>query len=73
MEAALAAVNLWRFWPAYIRSFRPGDDYDGDGRPDYEILTGESSTKVFLDFQFVFEVREGRGIVSQPAGPGETP
>ena len=72
-EAALAAVGRWRFTPAHIRSFRPGDDMNADGRPDFQILTDDSPMKVFLDFRFVFEVRQGRGVVSQPtnadAGP----
>ncbi|MBI3450129.1 MAG: hypothetical protein HY049_14595 [Acidobacteria bacterium] len=72
-EAAIAAVGRWEFEPARVRSFRPSDDRDGDGRPDYEILDGESPKKVFLDFRFVFEVREGKGLVRQMTNPGETP
>ena len=72
-EAALAALSRWQFSPARIRSFRPSDALDEDGRPDYQILTGESPKKVFIDFQFVFEVQEGRGIVRQLTGPRDTP
>ena len=72
-EAALASVGRWRFSPARVRSFRPSDALDDDGRPDYQILTEESATKVFLDFRFVFEVHEGKGVVRQLAGGGEIP
>jgi len=71
--AAIAAVRGWKFEPARVRSFRPSEALDGEGRPDYRILEGESSKKVFLDFRFIFEVREGKGIVRQSTDPLETP
>jgi hypothetical protein len=70
-EAALAAVRQWHFTPARLRSFGPGEDVDGDGQPDSQVLTGDIPTKVFLDFKFVFEIREGKGIVKQVTGGGK--
>jgi hypothetical protein len=72
VEAAQAAVRQWRFTPARLRSFGPGEDVDGDGRPDSQVLTGDTPTKVFLDFKFVFEIREGKGIVKQVTGSGQS-
>ena len=72
-EAALAAVRRWHFQPARVRSFGPGQDLDGNGVPDYQVLEGEAPIEVFLDFRFVFTVKEGRGSVEQVGRrlPGE--
>jgi hypothetical protein len=72
-EATVAAVKDWTFEPARIRSFRPSEDRDGDGRPDYEILDAETYPKVFLDLRFVFEVLEGKGIVRQISDADQKP
>ena len=67
--AALAAVRRWHFEPARIRSFGPGQDLDGNGAPDYQVLQGEAPVEVFLDFRFLFTVKEGRGVVEGSAAP----
>jgi hypothetical protein len=73
VEAALAAVRQWHFEPARIRSFGPGQDLDGNGSPDYQVLQSETPVEVFLDFRFVFTVKEGRGVVEGSATPTSGP
>ncbi len=57
-----AAVQRWRFAPAFRQTPHPGADIDGDGRPD---LTKWEQTPitVYLDFEFTFRVVGGKGEV----------
>src|SRR5262245_59576821 len=64
-EAALAAVRRWQFTPPRIRTFRPGEDCNGDGQPDSQVLDSETPIRVFLDLRFRFSVVDGKGVVEQ--------
>ncbi len=57
------AVAGWTCWPAQIRKFRPGDDLDGDGKPDYRIVAGQKILKTYFDMSFSFEVVNGQPVV----------
>jgi hypothetical protein len=46
-----------------IRKFRPGPDSDGDGKPDFLIMSSQRSLKTFFDLTFSFEVVDGQPIV----------
>lgn len=63
-EAVRSAVREWRFEPAFIRTFGPGPDNDGDGKPDFLIMSGSEQLTSYHDLRFAFEVRDGRGVVS---------
>ena len=62
-EAALEAVSVWRCAPPRIRKFRPGPDSDGDGVPDYRILTSQRALKTFFDVSFTFEMVSGVPVI----------
>ncbi len=57
------AVSRWRCWPARIRKFRLGKDLDGDGKPDYRILSAEKVLRTYFDMTFSFEVINGQPVV----------
>jgi hypothetical protein len=57
-----AAVQRWRFSPAYRQTTRPGPDVDKDGRPDFRAWD-QTPVTIYLDFEFTFRVVEGRGEV----------
>ena len=56
------AVQEWRFRPAVRRTYVDAPD-DGSGLPPYKVLRSEAPTRTYFDIRFVFEVRDGRGIV----------
>jgi hypothetical protein len=60
--ATYAAVQGWRFAPAFRQTPRPGRDVDGDGRPD---LTDWEQTPIaiYLDVEFTFRAVSGKGQV----------
>jgi len=51
------AIQQWRFYSASIRNL------DGDGKPDYTIVTAQQPLKAFFDISFVFEVVDGQATV----------
>jgi hypothetical protein len=57
------AVQQWRFYSASIRKFKLGPDLDGNGKPDYTIVTAQQPLKAFFDISFVFEVVNGKATV----------
>lgn len=63
-EAVRSAVREWRFEPAFIRTFAPGPDYDGDGKSDFPVLSGSEQLTSYHDLRFAFEIRDGRGVVN---------
>jgi hypothetical protein len=63
------AVRSWRYAPAALRTFRQGEDLDGDGKADYEILVDSKSVRVYYDIRFLFRVVEGKGHVTLQEGP----
>ena len=72
-EAAVTqAVRTWKVFPAEIRQVKDGPDADGDGKPDYEIVTGRKMLKAFFDIAFRFEVVDGKPVVRSEAPKGAT-
>ena len=64
-EASIrSAVETWRFSPAMRRVFVDSPD-DGSGLPPYRVLKSETPTQTYFDIRFTFEVRDGRGVVSE--------
>lgn len=57
------AVRTWRFEPGEFRHVADGADKDGDGKPDYKIMTSWDRVAVYYDIRFTFEIVEGRGVV----------
>jgi hypothetical protein len=62
-SAVRETVRTWRCRPARIRKFRPGPDSDGDGKPDYAILSGQRVLKTYFDISFSFELIDGVPVV----------
>jgi hypothetical protein len=60
--ATYAAVQGWRFAPAFRQTPRPGPDLDGDGRPD-RTNWEQTPVVIYLDFEFTFRVVNGKGEV----------
>ena len=72
-EAAVTdAVNRWKVYPAEIRKMKDGPDADGDGKPDYEIVTARKVLKAFFDVAFRFEIVNGKPVVRSEAPKGAT-
>ncbi|MEO8432564.1 MAG: hypothetical protein ABI592_13715 [Acidobacteriota bacterium] len=67
-DAVRAAVESWRFTPARLRRYEDVDD--GSGAAPYQVLKSEQPVETYIDVRFLFEVREGIGIVSTPRGCG---
>jgi hypothetical protein len=66
-DATRAALRRWHCWAPQIRKFRPGPDADGDGKPDYRIMSDRRSLKTFFDVSFAFEVVNGVPVVKSAA------
>ncbi len=63
-ESALKETLMrWKCQPPVIRKFRPGPDSDGDGKPDFRIMSSQRPLKTFFDLTFSFEVVNGQPIV----------
>lgn len=62
--AVRSAVREWRFEPAFVRTFEPGPDNDGDGKSDFLLLRGSELLTSYHDLRFAFEIRDGRGVVN---------
>lgn len=63
-ESALQETLMrWKCQPPRIRKLRDGPDSDGDGKPDYRIMTAEERLKTFYDVSFSFEVIDGQPVV----------
>lgn len=63
--ATREALQTWRCFPAKIRRFHPGPDYDGDGKSDYRIMDFECTLRAFFDISFSFEIVNGQPVVKQ--------
>lgn len=71
-EAVSNAVKNWKVFPAEIRRMKNGPDLDGDGKPDYTIVTGRKLLKAFFDIAFRFEIVDGKPVVRSDAPHGAT-
>jgi hypothetical protein len=61
--AVQAAVQDWRFAPAFRQKKVPGPDIDKDGKPDFERWVQQGPVAIYLDFEFLFRVVGGKGEV----------
>ena len=62
-NALKETLMRWKCQPPRIRKFRPGPDSDGDGKPDFRIMTAQRTLKTFFDLSFTFEVVNGQPVV----------
>jgi hypothetical protein len=62
-KAVTDTLMRWKVQPPRIRKFRDGPDSDGDGKPDYRIMTAQQALKTFFDLSFSFEVLDGQPVV----------
>lgn len=63
-EAAInEAVPTWQFTPAMRRTYVDRSDLDSRGRPLDKVLASVTPAPSDFDIRFVFEVREGKGVV----------
>ena len=62
-EAVRHALQMWRCSAPRIRKFRPGPDSDGDGKPDFRVMSDQKILKSFFDVAFTFEVIDGQPVV----------
>lgn len=62
-QAVAEAVMTWKVFPAEIRIVKNGPDADGDGKPDYEMVTSRKFLKAFFDVAFRFEIVDGKPVV----------
>jgi hypothetical protein len=64
-RAVELALRSWRFSPGVIQHVKNGEDADGDGKPDYKLMTSADLVPVYYDVRFTFEIVDGKGIVKQ--------
>jgi hypothetical protein len=57
------AVRTWQFLPGALQKVAPGNDLDGDGKPDYTVTTSTEIVSVYYDVKFTFEIVDGKGVV----------
>ena len=63
-RAVEEAVRGWRYDPGTLRRVEDGPDHDGDGKPDYKIMTSSETVAVYYDIRFTFEIVDGQGVVT---------
>ncbi len=63
-RAVAAAVKTWRYDPGTLRHVEDGPDHDGDGKPDYKVMTSSERVAVYYDIRFTFEIVDGKGVVT---------
>ena len=57
------AVRTWRYQAGALLHVVPGHDLDGDGKPDYKVVTSWDVVAVYYDIRFTFEIVDGKGVV----------
>ncbi len=62
-SAVEEAIHRWKFQPAEYHRFAEGKDLNGDGKPDYVVVTETKSIPVYFDVRFDFSIVKGRGRV----------
>lgn len=58
------AVHTWRFTPAQWRRLAPGDDYDEDGKPDFQRVVDSKLLAVYVDIRIEFSLVDGKPEVT---------
>jgi hypothetical protein len=61
--AVQAAVQGWRYAPAFHEKKVPGPDIDKDGKPDFERWVQDGAVAIYIDYEFLFRVVNGKGEV----------
>lgn len=64
VDASETALRRWRYVPGAIRTFGPGPDVDGDGRPDWKQLESTTPQRFYYDVGFGFEIVRGEPVVT---------
>jgi hypothetical protein len=64
-RAVEAALRMWRYEPGVLQHVKDGEDKDGDGKPDYKVMTSWEMVPVYYDVRFTFEIVDGEGRVKQ--------
>jgi hypothetical protein len=59
------AVRMWRYEPGILRHVKAGADTDGDGKPDYKVMTSQDRIAVYYDIRFTFTIVDGKGVVTK--------
>ena len=62
-RAVEEALKSWRYEPGVLQHVEPGEDKDGDGKPDYKVMTSSEVVAVYYDVRFTFEIVDGKGVV----------
>jgi hypothetical protein len=61
--AVQAAVQGWRYAPSFRQRKVPGPDIDKDGKPDFERWVQDGPVAIYIDYEFLFRVVDGKGEV----------
>ena len=61
--AVQAAVEGWRYAPSFRQRKAPGPDIDKDGKPDFERWVQDGAVAIYIDYEFLFRVVDGKGEV----------
>jgi hypothetical protein len=64
-RAVEEALKSWRYEPGVLQHVEPGEDKDGDGKPDYKVMTSSEVVAVYYDVRFTFEIVNGKGVVKE--------
>jgi hypothetical protein len=62
-SATEEAIRSWTFEPAEIHTLEDGKDLDGDGKPDYRVVTSREKIKTYFDLVFDFKIIKENGQV----------
>lgn len=60
-----SAVRTWSFAPGALLHVEPGNDLDGDGKPDYTVAKSIDIVPVYYDVRFTFQIVDGKGVVTK--------
>ena len=61
--AVQAAVQGWRYAPSFHQHKAAGPDIDKDGKPDFERWVQDGAVAIYIDYEFLFRVVNGKGEV----------
>jgi hypothetical protein len=64
-RAVEEALKSWHYEPGVFQHVSPGEDKDGDGKPDYKVMTSWEAVAVYYDVRFTFEIVDGKGVVKE--------